>query len=261
VQTAAGYTPDYGGLITSDPQYLAAQAAASKAGADASAARRAALRQAVIRYGGMPAGFTDQYGDLDQGTLDAAKGNQQSTLANLATNYAQSEEQFKRGLAARGALQSGDLNYGEDQLQRGYGQQQYDAANSVGDMATGYTNQYAQVLGQNANNMVGAIGSAESNVFQNPAYKPTQPSYADYDAASSSQHGQAVYKDASGVLYDGNGGIFTPGGAPPAPPADTSGSPAGPATPTGPDTYYQYNPTTGQPASQVGRPASGMWMS
>src|SRR3954452_22136071 len=71
VQTAAGYTPDYSGLITSDPSYLAAQTNAQSAAATASAQRRAALRQAIIRYGsGLPSGFTDQYGDIDQGTLD-----------------------------------------------------------------------------------------------------------------------------------------------------------------------------------------------
>lgn len=250
VQTTAGYTPDYNALLTSDPQYLAAQAAATKSGADASAARRAALRQAVVRYGGMPAGFTDQYGDLDAGTLDLAKGNQQSVLANLATNYAQSEEQFKRGLAARGALQSGDLNYGEDQLSRGLAQQQYDAANQVGDQATGVMNQYTGVLNQNAQNMVGAIGSAESNVLANPAYKPSAATHADYSASASAQYGQPIYDDGSGNLYDSNGQPWSP----------PSAAPAAPGAPASDNTFYQYNPATQAVTSREGRPLSGLWM-
>jgi hypothetical protein len=236
VQTAAGYTPDYSGLITSDPSYLAAQSAAQLAQSNASAQRRAALRQAIIRYGGgLPAGFTDQYGDVDQATLDQAGQNQQSTLANLATNYAQSEEQFKRGLAARGALQSGDLNYGEDQLNRGYAQQRYDAANALGDTETGLLNSYSGVLNQNAQNLAGAVGTAEQNVFANPAYRPSAASYANYDAANSAKYGQAIYGDDSGNLYDGNGNPFSPPSAPPTPYA----------APT--DTSQQYfNPTSGQ---------------
>lgn len=256
ITTSPGFTPDYNALITSDPAYGTAQSAAQLAQSNASAARRAALRSAVIRYGGMPAGFTDQYGDLDQGTLDAAKNNQQSILANLAHDYAQSEEQFKRGLASRGALQSGDLNYGEDQLQRGYVQQQYDAANTVGDQAQQYLGQYAGVLGQNAQNMAQAVQGAESNVLAN--YKPSAASYADYGAAESAQYGQAIYKDANGVLYDANGNVFTP-------PSGTSGAPAPTDTSTyDPNTLYQYDPATGTLNTAQGPYAprgTGMWMS
>ena len=256
ITTSPGFTPDYDALIKSDPAYGAAQSAAQLAQSNASAARRAALRSAVIRYGGMPAGFTDQYGDLDQGTLDTAQNNSQSVLANLAHDYSQSEEQFKRGLAARGALQSGDLNYGEDQLQRGYAQQQYDAANQVGDQAQQDLSQYSGVLASNAQNMASAVQGAESNVLSNPAYTPSSASYANYDAASAAQYGQPIYKDPNGVLYDANGNVFTPSA-----PSGTSGAPAPAPAPSAPDnTYYQYSPTTQQLTSQVGRPATGLWM-
>jgi len=280
IQTFAGYTPDYAGLIKSDPGYLAGQFATQAAQATAAAQRKAALQQAIVRYGGgLPANFKDQYGDIDQATLDAAKGNQQSTLANLSTNYAQSEQQFLRQLAARGALQSGDLNYGEDQLQRGYAQQQYDAANAVGDQATGALNSYTGVLNQNARDMAGAVNSAESNVYANPAYRQQSASYADYASAESSQYGyrqqsasyadyasaessqygQPLYKDASGALYSADGNVYTPGGggggapAAPAPAADTAYDP---------NAYYQYNAGTGQLKTSEGRPAgnTGLWM-
>jgi hypothetical protein len=127
------------------------------------------LQAAIIKYGGLPAGFTDQYGDVGQDTLDQAGQNQFSVLSQLARSYAQSEEQFKRGLAARGALQSGDLNYGEDQLQNAYGQQRYDAANSVGSEVNQALQGYSGVLGANAQNLSGAVQGAEANVYSNPA--------------------------------------------------------------------------------------------
>ena len=79
----------------------------------------------MTKYGRLPAGFKDTYGDIDQATLDAAKNNQYSTLAQLQRNYQQSVEAFKRALAARGALQSGDYNHGSDQLATGYSQQPF----------------------------------------------------------------------------------------------------------------------------------------
>lgn len=210
VQTGAGYTPDYGGLINNDPAYLAAKSAAEQAQANAAAQRKQQLRQALIQYGGLPSGFTDQYGDLDQATLDAASQNQNSTLAQLAKNYSQSGEQFKRSLAARGALQSGDLNYGQDQLDQGYAQQRYDAANQFGNSANSALGQYMGVLSGNAQSLAGAIGQAEGNVSSNPAYQPTAPTSANYDSGASSQYGQPIYNDGNGNYFDINGNPFTP---------------------------------------------------
>ena len=207
-----GYTPDYGSLIQNDPAYGAAKAAADLAAANAAAKRKQQLQQQVIQYGGLPAGFTDQYGDLTPDILDQAKNNQFSTLANLAKNYAQTSEQFKRGLAARGALQSGDLNYGEDQLNNAYGQQQYDAANQIGGLANSVYGEYTGVLGQNAQSLASAVGQAEGNVLANPAYTPTPAIQANYDPANSSAYGQPIYVDAQGNQYDSNGNPFRPGG-------------------------------------------------
>jgi hypothetical protein len=208
--TFGGYTPDYGGLLGNDPGYLAAQAAARQAQAQAAAQRKQSLQQALIQYGGLPDGFNDQYGDFDQATLDAAKQNQYSTLATLARNYAQSGEQFKRSLAARGALQSGDLNYGQDQLDQAYGQQRYDAANAFGSQANQALAQYMGVLQGNAQSLAGAIQGAESNVSSNPAYQPVAPTTANYDASSSAAYGQPIYSDGNGNLFDMNGNPFAP---------------------------------------------------
>jgi len=242
ISLGGGYNPDYGALIQSDPAYLAAQAAAEKAKGDAAATRKQSLQQALIQYGGLPANFNDQYGDIDQATKDLAAGNQFSVLANLAKNYAQSTDQFKRGLAARGALQSGDLGYGLDQLEQGYGQQKYDAANQFGSQINNVLGQYNGVINGNAQAMASAIQGAESNVYSNPAYRPSAPSTANYDAANSSAYGQPIYVDSSGNLFDQQGNPFSPGGGG-APSPSAAPSDAGGGASSG-DVYF--NPATGQ---------------
>jgi hypothetical protein len=212
--SVGGYTPDYGGLISNDPAYLAAKSATEQAQANAAAQRKQQLRQALIQYGGLPSGFTDQYGDLDQATLDAASQNQNSTLAQLAKNYSQSGEQFRRSLAARGALQSGDLNYGQDQLDQGYAQQRYDAANQFGNSANSVLGQYMGVLSGNAQSLAGAIGQAEGNVSSQ--YQPVAAQTATYDSSASGQYGQPIYTGPDGKQYDQYGNPFTPPTAAPA---------------------------------------------
>lgn len=225
VDTGGGNTPDYGGLIQNDPTYVAAQSAAQQAQAAAAAQRSAAVKSAIIQYGGLPTGFTDTYGDADQATLDNAKQNQFSTLANLAKTYAQNQQTLRAQLAARGALQSGDLNYGEDQNQQAYGQQQYDAGNAFGGQYTNALNAYSGVLGTNAQNLVGAIQGAESNVQSNPAYQPVPSGSANYDAKSSAQYGQAIYVGPDGTLYDSTGKKYDPYAAAAAAAAAVSGTP------------------------------------
>lgn len=207
-----GSTPDYNAAIQADPGYAAAQSANQQAQANAQAQRQAALRSAVVQYGGLPSGWKDAYGDIDQATLDAATGNQYSTLANLRRSYDQSVSQFRRALAARGALQSGDLNYGQDQLDTGYGQSQYDAANQFGNAATGQLNAYAGVLDQNQARMAQAIQAAAANAYNDPANRPvaaTPGNTATRDAALSAAYGVDVYTDANGNHYTRGGDPWT----------------------------------------------------
>lgn len=207
----SGYDPNYKDLITNDPAYLAANNAASAAAGTANAQRQARLRALYVQYGGqLPDSFKDQYGDIDQATRDAAAANQNSILARLKTSYDQGLQQFQKGLAARGALQSGEFNYGADQLNRGYGQQQYDAANQFTDSANEAVQNYLGVLQGNAGNLASAIGSAESSVFSNPAYRPVAPTKANYDTGLSAQYNQPVYKDDNGNMFDINGNPFAP---------------------------------------------------
>lgn len=249
VQTAPAYTPDWSNLITHDSAYLAAQASADQAKANAAAQRKQALQQAIVQYGGLPSGFTDQYGDVDQSTLDSAGANQYSVLAGLAKSYTDNQQQFERGLAARGALQSSDLDYGLGQIDNSYGQQRYDAANAVGSQVNSALGAYTGVLSGNAQNLSSALQGAEANVYSNPGYTPQAAQTANYDAGNSATYGQPVYADANGNLFDQNGNPFSPSGASP------SAAPGAAAAPSsGGDVYF--NPSSG--ATQLYAPARGI---
>jgi|SRR5262245_19280617 len=203
-----GFTPDYGGIIKRDPGYLAAVAAAKRAEADAFANRREAIRSAFVRYGGDLTGWTDKYGDIDQATRDLAAGNQYSTLASLSRDMANNQRAMRQQLAARGMLQSGELGFGENQLNVGYGQARYQAGQELGQEFGRSINDYAGVLGQNARDLRDAIFTATSNAYQNPANMPVakkEATYADYDAERSAARGRAVYRGPDGTYYYADG--------------------------------------------------------
>src|SRR5215471_703977 len=203
----AAYTPNYGLLLRNDPGYKAAQVAAQADEGNAMLQRRGDIRQALIQYGGPLTGWTDTYGDIDQTTRDLAAANQFSTLAGLARQNTQSNLQLRQSLAARGALQSGELGYGLDQLNTQYGQQRYDAGNALGQQLNQSVNAYTGVLDQNRANLVNALQTAESSIYSNPMYQPVAyqaPSQATYDAGESARRGKAVY-GSGGTYYDANG--------------------------------------------------------
>jgi len=228
ITVAPGFTPDYGALLQGDPGLAAAKSAAEAAQQSADAARRAAVRSAYVSYGGgLPSGFTDKYGDIDQAAQDAAKGNQFSQIANLHRNYTQSVEAFKKHLAAMGALQSSELAYGMDSLDRGLGQQEYDLGNSFTNQLAGLYGNYAGVLGQNARDLASAVSGAQANVYNNPANRPVAPTVAHYDTSLSAKYGKPIYTDEWGTVYDLFGNVLQAGTPPPAP------APVAPAAPSG----------------------------
>jgi hypothetical protein len=81
-------------------------------------------------------------------------------------SYEQGVEAFKRSLAARDALQSGDLPTGLGQLDYGKGQSEYDLAQQFGSGARGAVNDYAGVEGDQYRQYAQAINDAASRVAQ-----------------------------------------------------------------------------------------------
>src|SRR5262252_6508473 len=125
------YTPDYQSLIKGSPEYLAYQAGNPTVSAGAN--RTAAIRALALQFGGaLPAGFTDAYGDLSPDILAQARANPNSTMAQLARQQAASQQSLLSGLAARGALHSGDLVQGQQNLDTASQQALYDAGSAFG---------------------------------------------------------------------------------------------------------------------------------
>lgn len=220
ILTIPGAQPDYQALIAADPSYMSYMNNAHASIANAASTRRAALRALVVQYGGLPTGL-DRYGDLDPGTLSLAEGNQNSDLARLDNEFGQNTEAFKRQLAARGALQSGDLGYGLDQINQQRSAAEYDQGNqfaeafrrAIGDYSNAETGVYA---GQPA-----AIAAAEQAIEGNPSLQPAPNQSATLDPDWQKKYGQPVYSTPDGSLYimGPNGPSPYTAGASAAPPA------------------------------------------
>lgn len=222
-------TPDYKSLIKADPGYMAWDANRTKSIGNLSSDRTAAIKELVRRFGGLPPGFTDAYGDITASDLELAKNNPMSEEAQLQHQYAQNVQGMKQQLAARGALQSGELGYGQGQVDYGNAQAEYSLGNSFLDALTNAVTGYTHGVDDINSGESGAIGQAQSNVQQ---LYPSTPSHAaDYEAGSNEKYGFPVYKDTDGKLWKmgANGPELF---APPSAPSPIAGQPGGPvATP------------------------------
>lgn len=252
-----GYTPPWGDLIKSTPEYISGMAAGQKDVSQAAAARRAALQQLAIRYGGLPSGLQDAYGDIDQGTLELAGKNPYSEKARLDRSYTEGVEAFKKALAARGALQSGETGYGLAQADLARGEREYDAGNQFANAAQGVINDYVGVESRVRGNEANLLSQAQASVYANPANRPVDAYDAPLIAGSVEQYGEPLYQGRDGKMYTAAGVAFDPpvsAGASLAPAGSLAG--AGATSPTGQQLIWITDPVTGQlvqvPASAPG---------
>jgi hypothetical protein len=163
---ASGYTPnDWTNIIQGNSGYMNWKLSASERADVAASNRKAALRALAVRYGGLPGGFKDVYGDIDESTLATSQGNPLSESARLSKNYADSTEQYKRSLAARHALQSGDLGYGLDQLDFQSSADRYDLSQQFMDVAQQVINSYGGTLAGLNQELINAIRQAAQDVY------------------------------------------------------------------------------------------------
>lgn len=212
ISIGQSFTPNYEQLIQSDPGYVSAMSNSSLDVNQAASARRAALRQLAIQYGGLPKGMQDVYGDIDQGTLDLASRNQFSDVARLGKSYSEGVDQFKKALAARGALQSGELGYGLSQADYSRGEREYDLGNQFANAAQGTVNDFVGAESRARQGQVDAINQAQANVFANPLNRPVNAQSATLEPGSLQQYGQPLYRGPDGQLYTLSGQVFTGGG-------------------------------------------------
>lgn len=138
---------DWSQLMQQMEAWLKGNSSANAMRDQAAAARRAAIQQLAVKYGGLPQGFNDKFGDYDAATQALAEQNQFSDVKTLAKRYAESKDQFARQLAARRALSSGETDYGLGQIDTSRAQSEYDLGNDF----LGRVNQELAMYGDRMN--------------------------------------------------------------------------------------------------------------
>jgi len=205
--TQPASTPDYAGLIASDPAYQQLQQSLNAAGVSNAAQRAAATQRALIQFGlvpdltklGLPG---DAQNFLSQDvTPDVSALAQQNTANGLSTEarlqqaHQQNVLKLQNQLAARGALSSGEANYQLGNEQTGYAQAQQDALSQLLDAISGYQNSYLQGQQTAASQLAQGLGTAEQTQLSLPQNQPTPAESFQYNATT------GKYVGANGDTY------------------------------------------------------------
>lgn len=213
--------PGWNNAIAAQPDYMQWRLSAAERADTGAANRKAAMRALALRFGGLPPGFQDVYGDLNQETLDTAAANPVSEQARLLKQYTDQVEQNRRQLASRGVLQSGELGYSQDQLGFQRAGDVYDMNNAFLDQSQGTVNDYASLVAQLKAEQIDQIRAAAAGVYG------------------------AGYRDPYASDFSGYGGSGGGGGAGPTTPPDQ---------PTVPFDMFDWNPAfAGKVRGETGR--------
>jgi len=117
---------DYQGEITDQPDYQSGQQLFASTQDAAAQAKRMAIRQAIVSSGLIPdsgrisSALQPYLGDVDQATIDAARGNEFSTQDQLQRGLSESSAALPYQLAASGMSESGEVGQRAGQLNRDY---------------------------------------------------------------------------------------------------------------------------------------------
>lgn len=224
-----GFTPDYGGLINTDPAYLQLKGDLSAGGISDVASRNAALQRAVSQFGVVPDFSSIDLGALpsdinsiiDPATRALADSNNTggiSTEFRLDQAHQDAVRNITNALAAKGSLHSGEAGFQLGRENQAYGQAQNDATQKLLDYLSGVQAAYASNEQQRAT----ALGQGASEAADRQAALPqNQPrdqqpaTFNRYDAS-----GKPVYVSADGKEWNPDGTTYT---APPAPDANSAG--------------------------------------
>lgn len=203
-----GYMPDYASLISNSPILQMANAQSEADLKQAAANRTELLRQLAIRYGGLPSGFGgDKYHDINDETLQLASQNEQSDIARINRQYDDNIAAARHALAARGALDSGELQYSLDRSNMAKESSVYDAGNAFADAARSAINSYLGAEQSVAQAKMQAMIAAAQSIYANPAYAPV-PQRSAQLVPNWQIYGQPIYSDGNGNYYTSSGAPF-----------------------------------------------------
>jgi len=211
--TQGGYTPDYLGTFSNDPEYTAAL---GEVGAQRQADRTQmlnAIRGLAVQWGGDLTQLL-QSGLVDQATVDQAKANQFSTTAEQARDLTRGQGQLMSQLAARGMLNSGATTVGQSLLQENFDRNTNKAASDLNQNVNSLQSQFLQNEAARNSQMQSVRASVYMRLAQMQAamsVPPTvyQPSTAHWDP------GVGGYVTEDGRIYDGGGNLTGFGGSAP----------------------------------------------
>lgn len=137
---------DMAALIRAHPAYAAWQAKVQGKRNTLGTTRQQAIRTLVSRYGGLPKGMADTYGDITPEIAAAAGSDPYSAVNTLKRNYDLAVTSNQKALAARGALQSGELGHTQGLIDTAQGAAERDQFQAYSDAInaalSGYTTGY-----------------------------------------------------------------------------------------------------------------------
>lgn len=209
-------------MIQNDPVFAQLRADLSAQGYGDLASRNAALNRLFVGFGQVPdinaashqLGISDLGQAIDPTTGQLAAENQFSTTAHLGQAHTDALRQIRQGLAARHALQSGELGYQLNKENSAYGQAQSDSTQQLLDAIAQLQGGYTAAQRGNSQQLNAGLGQATDRQI---GLNPSTGSQA------------AAYDSATGLYKDANGNYWNPDGTP-----HVGGVAAAPAAPTAP---------------------------
>ena len=168
---ASNVAPDWQNIIASNPDYMQWSLGAGERADTAASQRKAAMRALAVRFGGLSSNFSDVYGDIDPETARIAAENPESENNRLLRSYKQNVEQQRRQLAARGMLQSGELGFGQEQLDLARQGDLYDLNNEFLNQAQGNVNDYASIVAGLNSEQIDQIRAAADRIAADKLYQ------------------------------------------------------------------------------------------
>jgi hypothetical protein len=227
-----GSTPDYKGLIGTDPGLLQLQGDLAAGGIADAAARDAAYQRGIIQFGEVPTGISGMnLGNAAQlAQQNTAAG--LSTVARLSTQHQDAVRTITNALAGRGLIRSGETGYQQGREDTRYTQTQYDARQKLLDYFSQVQGSFTQ--SERARQAAYAMGISQAEMAQLAMHPPTPGMVA-------TRGSDGLYHTPDGRTYNPDGSPYTGGSvAPPpqAPQAPTyqpfAGVPAPPPPPSAP---------------------------
>lgn len=212
-----GYDPDYAALLRSDPSLLQGEADINMYQGQLDTGMRDAIRRAVIAAGLDPGA---NIGAVDQATREAAKANQFSAAAELATGRTRATTDLQAALASRGILASGALAGGSQRVQTAYEKGTSSLLNDLLSRISGVESEGADKRFQLAQQRAALREQAAMRIQNDPRYQPQGSARATLDKAT------GLYVTPDGRYYTPDGKRVDPTTYVPAAPAAAAATPS-----------------------------------